>query len=80
MPRTLPDELERPLQNTLEGYLLQHRAWGIVDFHLRSVVGPEGEVDFYIHPQGKDGSTHDFTVDRNQLKRLAVGAGSKATD
>jgi hypothetical protein len=51
---------------TFNGYLEINEVAGIIDFHLRIVRGPDG-LDFYIHPQGKDGLTGDFTIINGNL-------------
>lgn len=62
---------------TLEGYLKEANAKGVIDFNLRTITNPDGGVDFYIHPSNVDGETADFEVKDETCKRLAVGAGSK---
>ena len=47
---------------TFHGYLISEQAKGVVDFSLRLVRGPNGELDFYIHPSNRNGETGDFTV------------------
>ena len=53
-------------------------ALGVIDFHLRIVKSPEGLLDFYIHPENKDGETGDFHVSGGFVTRVPGGlcAGS----
>lgn len=64
---------------TFEEFLERAEKAGTIDFHLRTVRSPEGKLDFYIHPQGKDGETGDFTVSAAFVTKLNVGAGSSRT-
>jgi|GEM_PF-3216521 len=61
---------------TFEEYLASAEAEGVVDFHIRIVRTPEGLLDFYIHPQDRDGDTGDFAVAGGVVRRLVHGAGS----
>lgn len=62
--------------DTFQEYLERAEANGVIDFHVRIVRSPQGKLDFYIHPQGKDGETGDFTVAAAFVTKLDVGAGS----
>lgn len=64
---------------TFEHYLSESHNNGRIDHRIRTVKGPNGELDFYIHPDGVDGETLDFTVDGNSLERIPGnhGAGSR---
>lgn len=68
--------LERP---TLEKYLQQNLDNDVIDHSIRCVRGPNGEVDFYIHPSGVDGETLNLTVKGNDLTIIPDnhGAGSR---
>lgn len=57
-------------QKTLEKYLRDELARGIIDHQLRARINEEGVVVFYIHPAGKDGCTVDFSVKYNDLITL----------
>lgn len=52
---------------SFEHYLLKEFEEGKIDFHLRVHVEGEGHPVFYIHPQGKDGTTLDYIVLNNCL-------------
>lgn len=62
--------------STFQEYLERAEQSGVIDFSLRIVRTPEGKLDFYIHPAGKDGETGDFTVSASFVSKLNVGAGS----
>jgi hypothetical protein len=64
------------MNDTLQDYLERGEKAGVIDFALRIVRTPQGELDFYIHPAGRDGETADFTVYRGSVVRLTDGAGS----
>lgn len=54
---------------TLQQYLEQNVAHGVIDFDLRANVDADtGEVTFYIHPEGKDGETLDWVTEGNQVR------------
>ena len=56
-----------PLKHTsLEKYLRDNIKNGIIEFQLRASEGKNG-IEFYIHPDGKDGDTLDFWVEGNLL-------------
>ena len=67
------------MADTFEEYLERGEQAGVIDFHLRIARTPEGKLDFYIHPQGKDGETGDFTVSAAFVSKLDCGAGSSRT-
>lgn len=45
---------------TLETYLKETAAAGVIDHAVRAHVRPDGKVGFYIHPAHVDGPTVDF--------------------
>ena len=47
---------------SLRQYLKDEIQKGNIDFSLRASVDEDGVVSFYIHPQGKDGTTEDFKL------------------
>ena len=54
-----------PATETLESYFREELAdknTVVLDFALRAQRTPDGDITFYIHPQGKDGKTRDFLV------------------
>jgi hypothetical protein len=53
---------------TLESYLRAAAERNVIDFRIRCTPGADGTTGFYIHPDGKDGDTLDFTVTDNELK------------
>lgn len=63
-------------RDTLQEYFESGEAAGVIDYALRIVRAPNGQLDFYIHPQDKNGETADFTVNGGFVNRLTVGAGS----
>jgi hypothetical protein len=63
-------------QDTFEDYLVRAENAGVIDFHLRIMRTPEGGLDFYIHPQDKDGETGDFKISGGFVVKLEHGAGS----
>lgn len=64
--------------DTFEDFLMRAESNGMIDFHLRIVRSPEGLLDFYIHPQDRDGETGDFHVGGGFVTRVSGGlaAGS----
>jgi len=62
--------------DTLQEFLERGESAGIIDFALRIMRTPQGDLDFYIHPSQRDGETADFTVSGGCVSRLKVGAGS----
>lgn len=52
---------------TLEEYFIRNWNKNIIDFSLRISLSIDDEVRFYIHPEGKDGETLDFIVNKNNL-------------
>jgi len=65
------------MDDTFQEYLERGAQAGAIDFALRIMRTPDGKLDFYIHPHGKDGETADFTVSGAFVSKLSVGAGSK---
>lgn len=63
-------------EDTLQDYFERAEVSEIIDFHLRIIRSPEGKLDFYLHPQNRDGETGDFTVSGGFVSKLNVGAGS----
>ena len=57
---------------TLEEYLKVEydSKKAVTIFTLSLMVVVEDYVDFYVHPQGVDGATVNFTVRGNRLKQL----------
>lgn len=75
--RITPDGKVVPMHpDTFEDYLVRAESAGAIDFHLRVMRTPEGSLDFYIHPQDKDGETGDFKVSGAFVVKLENGAGS----
>ena len=74
--------VERPKEDIFQEYLERAEKAGVVDFAVRIVRSPEGLLDFYIHPHGRDGETGDFTVaggfvtQIRDRKGTRLGAGS----
>lgn len=52
---------------TLETYLRDSVARGMIDHHIRAHVTEDGTVGFYLHPIGFDGRTLDYEVFQDQL-------------
>jgi len=68
---------ENVMSKTLQGYFERGEKAGIIDYNLRVVRSPRGDLDFYLHPTGKDGETGDFTVTADRVfALLGVAAGS----
>lgn len=63
----------------LHSYLTDGLRTGVIDYRLRVLTNPDGKLDFYIHPDGRDGETGDFEVIGNAVVPLDVGAGSGRT-
>lgn len=57
---------------TLETYLRQNHSRHVIDHALRVNVSANGMVTFYIHPQGVDGDTLDFTVVGDSLQPIGT--------
>lgn len=55
--------------------LLAHCLANNVAATLRPVVGRDGTMEFYVHPDGADGETLDFKVKNNEVKPLDRAAG-----
>ena len=52
---------------TLEKYLAENYANGVIDFHIRAFAPPGETPTIYVHPRDVDGETLDFFVDGNVL-------------
>jgi len=50
-----------------EDYLRENIEKGIIDFSIRVGYDKYRGIEFYIHPDGKDGETLDFQVLGNGL-------------
>lgn len=72
----MPNTPKNYSRDTFSEYLERHEKNGIVDFRLRLVRTPEGLLDFYMYPMGKDGETGDFHVSGTFVSKLEVAAGS----
>jgi hypothetical protein len=72
----LKDHMEKTMADTFEEYLERAENYGVIDFSLRIVRTPQGQLDFYIHPANVSGETGDFAVNGAFVTRLNVGAGS----
>lgn len=59
---------------TLE-QLLVHCAAKSVPATVKPVMGRDGRVEFYIHADGVDSETLDFSVTNNELRPLDRAAG-----
>lgn len=59
---------------TLE-QLLAHCITNSVPATLKPVVGRDGTMEFYVHADGADSETLDFSVKNNELKPLERAAG-----
>ena len=53
---------------TIQDYLEETYAKGIIDHTLRCGITEMGQFTFYIHPMDQDGITEDFIVDENEVK------------
>ncbi len=64
---------------SFEEYLKENLDRDLIDHSVRCIKGPEGEIDFYIHPAGADGQTMDLTVHGNNLSTIPAdhAAGSR---
>jgi hypothetical protein len=49
-------------EDTFQDFLERAEAANVIDFRMRIVRSPKGHLDFYIHPDGKNGDTGDFHV------------------
>lgn len=47
---------------TLHSYLTRYLEADIIDFSIRAEDKGNGEIQFYIHPDGRDGDTLDFCL------------------
>ena len=54
------------IEKSFEKYLEDNINNKIIDFSLRASIGKDG-IEFYIHPDGKDGETLDYWVESNTL-------------
>lgn len=65
--------------DTIQDYFDRAEAKGAIDFHLRIMRNPDGLLDFYIHPQSRDGETGNFTVSGAFVTKIrdGLGAGSQ---
>lgn len=61
-------------KTTLE-QLLTNCLRSSVPARLVPVMGRDGTMEFYIHPDGADGDTLDFSVKNDELKPLDRAAG-----
>lgn len=52
--------MPKPINPHLSDYLAENVKAGVIDFRLRAQIDTEGNVEFYIHPLGKDGATADY--------------------
>lgn len=52
---------------TLERYFHENMDRDVVDFAVRARHYGNGQIGFYIHPDGRDGETLDFYVAGNEL-------------
>lgn len=70
--------MTRELYGDFQEYLERVERAGIIDFQLRIMRTPEGKLDFYIHPEGRDGETGDFTVSGAFVTKIRgnIAAGS----
>jgi hypothetical protein len=55
------------MKKNLETYLRKNCEQNIIDHALRAEVAADGTVSFYVHPQGADGETLDYSVAGNTL-------------
>jgi hypothetical protein len=56
------------MDKTLEKYLKDALARGVIDHTLRAGIDERGRVSFYIHPANTDGETRDYEVRNNLLR------------
>ena len=52
---------------TLERYFHENMDRDVIDFAVRARHYGNGQIGFYIHPDGRDGETLDFHVVGNEL-------------
>lgn len=62
--------------DTLQEFLERGEKSGVIDFSLRILRNPEGDLDFYVRPASVSGETADFTVSGGFVSRLKGAAGS----
>ena len=53
---------------TLERYFHENLDRDVIDFAVRARHYGNGQIGFYIHPNGRDGETLDFNVVGNELR------------
>lgn len=53
---------------TLERYFHENMDRDVIDFAVRARHYGNGQIGFYIHPDGRDGETLDFHVVGNELR------------
>ena len=64
------------MDDTIQEFFERAEKIGIIDFYLRTMRTPEGKLDFYIYPVGRDGETGDFTVSGAFVSKINIAAGS----
>lgn len=52
---------------TLESYFRQSLSRGIIDHSIRASINHDNKVEFYIHPNGRDGDTPTYIITDNTL-------------
>ena len=60
------------MDKTLEECLLENFKNLVIDHAIRANVNAEGEITFYIHPDGVGGDTLGFKVKGNTLQKLTT--------
>lgn len=60
-------ELNIDHEGSLEGYLREALAAGVIDFTFRARIDEKGAVRFYVHPAHESGKTVDFSLNRGLL-------------
>lgn len=58
------------MSDTFQEYLERAVTAGVIDFKLRIVRSPDGLLDFYIHPDSRDGETGGFHVSAAFVTRV----------
>lgn len=65
-----------PKVNTLNEFFDKNLKKGVIDFKLRAQYDEVFDsITFYIHPDGIDGATYDFSVIQNRLVSLPRDSG-----